>query len=115
MLGLPIEAIMSQFTPLAAPAAVPTEKPKKTKKETMPRPHELPGAPSAAALAAKVTPDQQMKLLELQKQLEDPNVRMLVANGFIDPAAVCGLDAETAKLLGIAPPTTTSTKVRALI
>ena len=53
-----------------------------------------------------------MKLLELQKQLEDPNVRMLVANGFIDPAAVCGLDAETAKLLGIAPPTTTATKVK---
>ena len=30
-------------------------------------------------------------------------MQMLMANGLINPAALCGLDAETAKLLGIAP------------
>ena len=43
------------------------------------------------------------KLIELEKQLQDPTMQMLMANGLINPAALCGLDAETAKLLGIAP------------
>ena len=39
----------------------------------------------------------------MEKQLQDPTMQMLMANGLINPAALCGLDAETAKLLGIAP------------
>ena len=54
------------------------------------------------------------KLIELEKQLQDPTMQMLMANGLINPAALCGLDAETAKLLGIAPAPTPSKTAQVL-
>ena len=52
-----------------------------------------------------ITKEQQQKLLALEKQLQDPTMQMLMAQGLINPATLCGLDNETAKLLGLAPPT----------
>ena len=40
------------------------------------------------------------------KHDKDPQIKMLIASGAIDPAVVCGLNPEHARLLGLAPPKT---------
>lgn len=109
MLGLPIEAIMNQFNtgvagpPPAASAmgqlqvGVPEER-KTPKPEKKVKQESNPAQPN-------ITKEQQQKLLALEKQLQDPTMQMLMAQGLINPATLCGLDNETAKLLGLAPPT----------
>ena len=114
MLGLPIEAIMNQFQPGAPGIPEPTVKPsqpkEKPKKASIPKPQDLATAAAAPMAMPKITQEQQLKLLELEKQLQDPAMQMLMANGLINPAALCGLDAETAKLLGLQPATSTPSK-----
>ena len=112
MLGLPIETLMSQFQPgvnsapsamgqiqtqqqqAAAAAAAQQEKERKSEKKVKSEPPHL-------------TKQQQQKLLDLEKQLQDPAMQMLMAQGLVNPATLCGLDNELAKSLGLAPPTTT--------
>ena len=91
MLGLPIDAIMSQFAPLtgtgkpprlervlnAILAAMAPQVPE-VKKKPKAKSHDLSQslqAPSAA-LAGKLTTEQQFKLLELEKSLEGELVRL---------------------------------------
>ena len=96
--------------------------PEVKKKQPKVKTHDLSQSLQAppAALAGKLTTEQQFKLLELEKSLEgnfcvsvdnitlfvyiDPQIRMLVASGAIDPAVICGLNPEHAKLLGLTTP-----------
>ena len=112
MLGLPIEAIMNQFQPgaIPEPSVKPTTPKEKPKKSSIPKPQDLASAAVPQMAMPKITQEQQLKLLELEKQLQDPAMQMLMANGLINPAALCGLDAETAKLLGLQPATSTPSK-----
>ena len=86
MLGLPIDAIMSQFAPLTgtgmkrilqntnnllSSAGLAPQVPEVKKKPKV-KPHDLtvPSAQTSAQLAGKLTAEQQFKLLELEKSLE---------------------------------------------
>ena len=101
MLGLPVDALMSQLT---QQPQIPPEAAKAPKVDKKPKMEQNLNA-AAAGAAAKMTAEQQSKIMALEKQLQDPAIAMLLRQGMIDPAQL-GLDAETAKLLGLAPPLT---------
>lgn len=106
MLGIPIESIMSQFNPSTASAPqaasamgqIQAQTPEKQKAQEKKVKAEVAQQP-------KINQEQQAKLLQLEKQLQDPMMQMLMAQGLVNPATLCGLDNETAKLLGLAPAT----------
>lgn len=108
MLGLPIETIMNQFQPgVSAPSSamsqIQTQQQQQQQQEKERKPEKKV---KAEPPQPNITKEQQQKLLALEKQLQDPTMQMLMAQGLINPATLCGLDNETAKLLGLAPPTT---------
>ena len=105
MLGIPIESIMSQFNPAAPGTPQPTSAMSQIQAQATEKQKVEQKKVKTESQQPKINQEQQAKLLQLEKQLQDPMMQMLMAQGLVNPAALCGLDNETAKLLGLAPAT----------